>query len=152
MAKLIVVLIVALMLEAVGVVLLDRGIEEIGGLKKISASELWRSVKAAMANRAIWLGLLFEAGFFGCLVFMMSRHDVSLIWPLTGLSMVVTTLAARFMRHEDISSLRWSGVLLITLGAVLVGWSERNKSIRATPHLDKPAVSENVEQRDDRRG
>jgi drug/metabolite transporter (DMT)-like permease len=125
MAKLIVVLLVALVLEAIGVVLLDRGIEEIGGLKKISAPELWRSAKAAATNRSIWGGLLLEAGFFACLVFMMSRHDVSLIWPLTGLSMVFTTLAARFIRHEQVGYLRWSGIILITIGAVLVGWSQQ---------------------------
>jgi drug/metabolite transporter (DMT)-like permease len=131
MAKLIVILLVALVLEAVGVVLLDRGLQEIGGLRKFTSSEIWRVIKAGTVNRHIWLGMVFETGFFICLLIMISRHDVSLVWPLTGLSMVCTTLAARFLRHEDVGNLRWSGVILITIGAVLVGWSEHAK--RSSP-------------------
>jgi drug/metabolite transporter (DMT)-like permease len=58
------------------------------------------------------------------LMLLLRQHDVSLIWPLTSLGFVLTTLAARFIRHEEVPSLRWAGVALIVLGAGLVGWSE----------------------------
>jgi drug/metabolite transporter (DMT)-like permease len=50
-----------------------------------------------------------------------------LIWPLTSLGFVLTTLAAKYIRHENVSALRWSGVVLIVIGASLVGWSEKAK-------------------------
>ena len=55
------------------------------------------------------------------------RRDVSLIWPLTSLGFVITAIAAKFIRHEDITALRWGGVALIVAGAMLVAWSEKQK-------------------------
>jgi drug/metabolite transporter (DMT)-like permease len=74
------------------------------------------------------LGVAFEAAFFGVLLYLLSQKDVSLIWPLTSLGFVITAVAARFIRHEEVSALRWSGVAIIVIGAALVAWSERGKN------------------------
>ncbi len=58
---------------------------------------------------------------------MLKNWDVSLVWPLTSLGFVITTLAAKYLRHEEVTGLRWSGVLLIMMGAALVAWSEKVK-------------------------
>ena len=137
MAKLIGILLVFLVFEAVGVVFLDKGLHEIGEVRKVSAREILRIVGRGATNRYILLGVLFETIFFIGLLFMLSNWDVSLIWPLTSLGFVLTTLAAIFIRHETVSSLRWSGVVLIMLGASLVGWSEKRKDNQAP----KPAIS-----------
>jgi drug/metabolite transporter (DMT)-like permease len=50
------------------------------------------------------------------------------VWPLTSLGFVLTTLAAKYIRHEDVNAMRWAGVFLIMAGAVLVGYSEKLKS------------------------
>jgi uncharacterized membrane protein len=55
----------------------------------------------------------------------MSQGTVSFIWPLTSLGFVLTTLAARFVLHENVSVVRWGGVLLIMLGAGLITYSEK---------------------------
>src|SRR5512137_2283461 len=117
MLKFVLILIVGLILEAVGVVLLSQGLHEIGEVKRISAGEVGRIIARGATNRNVLLGVLFEAMFFGTLLFLLSQKDVSLIWPLTSLGFVITALAARFIRHEQISSLRWGGVALIVLGA-----------------------------------
>lgn len=133
MLKIILVLVVGLVLEAVGVVLLSHGLHEIGELKRVSAAEIMRLVGRGATNRYILLGVAFEAAFFGILLYLLSQKDVSLIWPLTSLGFVITALAAHFIRHEHISALRWSGVLLIVLGAGLVAWSEKTKPAPADP-------------------
>jgi drug/metabolite transporter (DMT)-like permease len=58
---------------------------------------------------------------------------VSLIWPLTSLGFVITALAARMVRHEEVSALRWTGVAIIVIGAALVAWSEQTKTKSAAP-------------------
>lgn len=133
MLKIILVLVVGLVLEAVGVVLLSHGLHEIGELKRVSAAEIMRLVGRGATNRYILLGVAFEAAFFGILLYLLSQKDVSLIWPLTSLGFVITAVAARFIRHEHISALRWSGVLLIVLGAGLVAWSEKTKPAPSAP-------------------
>src|SRR5260221_1908127 len=127
MAKLIVFLLFALTLEAVGVVLLSQGLRQIGDLQQITFGEVARVVGRGLVNSCILLGIVFEPIFFAALLIMLKNWDVSLIWPLTSLGFVLTTLAAKYIRHEDVTALRWSGVVSIMIGASLVGWSEKSK-------------------------
>jgi len=127
MLKLILILLIALVFEAIGVVLLSSGLKQIGDLQAITPVALKRLIVQGATNRNILLGVLFEAIFFAALLVLLAKADVSLIWPLTSIGFVLTTAAAKFIRHEEVSSLRWSGVILIMLGAALVGWSEKQK-------------------------
>ncbi|MGA3265905.1 MAG: EamA family transporter [Verrucomicrobiota bacterium] len=142
MTKLIVILLIGLVLEAVGVVCLSQGLHEIGGVKTFSTAEIGRIVARGAGNRNILLGILFEAVFFGALLYLLSQRDVSLVWPLTSLGFVITALAARLVRHEEISALRWTGVLIIVIGAALVAWSEQAKKPAAAPAAPLTTVTE----------
>ena len=125
MVRLVSVLVFGLFLEAVGVVLLSQGLKEQGELQKFAFDELLRFVQRALTNRHLLAGVALEAGFFGCLLFLMSHGDVSFVWPLTSLGFVLTTFAARFILHEPVSPLRWFGVFLIVLGAGTIIYTEK---------------------------
>jgi drug/metabolite transporter (DMT)-like permease len=127
MLKLILILLVALLFEAVGVVLLSAGLKQIGDLQGFNVPAIKRVLVEGATNRNILLGVLFEAIFFAALLVLLAKADVSLIWPLTSIGFVITTAAAKFIRHEEVTALRWSGVVLIMIGAALVGWSEKRK-------------------------
>ena len=142
MTKLLIILLAALVVEAVGVVFLSQGLHEIGEAKRVSISELGRLITRGASNRSMLLGVAFEAVFFGGLLYLLSQRDVSLIWPLTSLGFVITALAAKFIRHEEISALRWSGVALIVVGAALVAWSEKTKEKSAAPATVAKVVTE----------
>src|SRR6266850_5266479 len=133
MFKLIVILLVALIFEAVGVVLLSQGLKEIGEMEGITPAALKRVFVQGITNRKILLGVLFEAIFFAALLVLLARADVSLVWPLTSLGFLFTTMAAKIISHEHVSVLRWSGVILIVIGALLVGWSEKQKKEHRRP-------------------
>jgi drug/metabolite transporter (DMT)-like permease len=126
MARLLTILFFALIFEAIGVVFLSRGLKQIGELQEVSVAGVARLVAAGVTNRHIVLGVFFEALFFVGLLMLMSKADVSFVWPLTSLSFVVTTIAAKIYLHEQVSPLRWSGVCLIMMGAALISWTERN--------------------------
>ena len=66
-----------------------------------------------------------EALFFFCLLFLLSRADVSFVWPLSGLSFLFTTVAARFLLKEEVVPLRWFGVVLIVAGAMVIAYTEK---------------------------
>jgi len=136
MAKVILILLLALIFEAVGVVFLSKGLKEIGEVSRLSVAEVAGLIARGVRNPSLLLGVLFEAIFFGALLYLLSQRDVSLIWPLTSLGFVITAIAARLFLHEDVSWIRWSGVILIVLGAGLVTWSEKLK--------DQPARDSNV--------
>jgi len=130
MAKLLLILFIGLVFESAGVVLLKKGMTEVGGVKTISAGEILRVVKVGFTNIQILLGVLFEALFFGCLLILMSRSDISFLWPMTGMSFVFATFAAMLFLHEQVSMVRWAGVLLVMLGAALISYSEHSKEER----------------------
>lgn len=125
MVKFLIILLVALVLEAIGVVCISQGLKQIGDMERVSASEIWRVVRTGITNTSVLTGVFFEAMFFVGLLILMSRNDVSFIWPLTSLGFVITTLAAKFYLHEQVPIMRWAGVALIVLGAGLISWTEQ---------------------------
>jgi drug/metabolite transporter (DMT)-like permease len=127
MAKLLLILFVGLLFEATGVVLLKKGMTQVGEVKSINLTEVIRIVRCGVTNPAILLGVFFEALFFISLLVLISRNDISFLWPLTALSFVMTTLAALFFLHENVSPARWAGVIFIMLGAALISYSEHSK-------------------------
>jgi len=139
MTKLIVILLLGLLFEAVGVVFLSQGLHEIGEVKTVSPTEISRIIVRGVTNWNILLGTLLEAIFFGVLLYLLSQRDVSLIWPLTSLGFVLTALAARMVRHEEVSALRWVGVIIIVIGAALVAWSEHAKNQPASLSIEAAA-------------
>ncbi len=127
MSKIITILLIALVLEAVGVVYLSAGLKQIGEVQQISVGEIGRIIGRGAANKNILLGVLFETVFFGALLYLLSQRDVSLIWPLTSMGFVITALAAKFVLREEISWVRWVGVVCIVIGAGIITWSEKMK-------------------------
>jgi multidrug transporter EmrE-like cation transporter len=141
MAKVLIVLLGALIFEAIGVVLLSRGLKQLSPMDTVHFAGLIDLVRRGITNPNILLGVAFEAVFFVMLLYLLSQRDVSLIWPLTSLGFVLTAFAARWILHEQVSWVRWGGVLLIVCGATLVSYSELLKP-RPTPShpLTPPAV------------
>ena len=140
MTKLVLFLLCALVLEAIGVVLLSKGLKQIGELQSYTAVEIGRLIGRGATNPWILLGTALETAFFVMLLVLLKRNDVSLIWPLTSLGFVLTALTARFINHETVSPLRWAGVVLIVIGAGLVAWSEKAKE-RAARQAEAANVS-----------
>ena len=140
MTKILIILLFALSVEAVGVVFLSKGLKQIGEVQIISAREIGRIIAKGSTNANILAGVALEAAFFGALLYLLSQRDVSLIWPLTSLGFVITAIAAKFILKEEISSVRWAGVALIMIGAALVSYSEKDKPKPPASVLPTPAV------------
>ncbi|MDQ6632664.1 MAG: EamA family transporter [Verrucomicrobiota bacterium] len=138
MTKIIIILLIALVFEAVGVVFLSGGLKEIGELKQVNVSAIAQLIKRGATNGKILLGILFEAIFFGALLYLLSQRDVSLIWPLTSLGFVITAVAAKIFLHEQVSPVRWIGVGLIVLGAAFVSYGEKSKDQKSS---ERPALN-----------
>ncbi|HUA64651.1 MAG TPA: EamA family transporter [Alphaproteobacteria bacterium] len=127
MVKLILILLVGLVFESAGVVLLKKGIMQVGAVQAVTTAEVVRVVKAGASNPQILLGVFFEALFFLCLVILMAKSDISFLWPLTALSFVFATFAAIIFLGESVSLVRWIGVVLIVIGAAFISYSQHIK-------------------------
>jgi drug/metabolite transporter (DMT)-like permease len=128
MVKLLLILIVGLFFESAGVILLKKGMIHLGEMQSITVPEILRVAKAGAFNPQILLGVFFEALFFLCLVILMSKSDISFLWPLTALSFVFATFAAIIFLGESVSPVRWIGVTLIVIGAAFISYSQHTKN------------------------
>ncbi len=137
MLKLLLILLIGLVFESTGIVLLKKGINQVGEVKVTDVSTALRVLKTAVTNTQILLGVFFEALFFAALLILMSKSDISVLWPLTALSFVFATFAAILFLHEQVSPARWAGVVLIMIGAALITYSEQSKP---KPGSASPAV------------
>jgi drug/metabolite transporter (DMT)-like permease len=144
MTRIIAILLVALVVEAVGIVFLGAGLKEIKRPAALNASGIAQLLKSGATNRNLLVGVFLEAVFFAALLYLLSQRDVSFVWPLTSLGFIITTLAARFILHEQVHAIRWSGVLLIVLGACLVTWSEARKSPEPPDANSSPAPLKSI--------
>jgi drug/metabolite transporter (DMT)-like permease len=142
MTKVLSILLVALVFEAIGVVFLSRGLKEIGEVREVNLGEILGLVRRGAGNPSVMTGIAMEAIFFGALLIPAFATDVSLIWPLTSLGFVITALAARWILREEVSWLRWGGVSLIVLGACLVSYSELVKTKRLEGPSQPPAQAD----------
>src|SRR2546427_6266900 len=142
MAKLLLILLIGLVFESAGVVLLKKGMAQIGDVGTFSPANVARILKSGATNAYILAGVLFEALFFASLLVLMSKSDISFLWPMTGLSFVFATFAAIWFLGEQVSLIRWAGVVLIMIGAALISYSEQSKPKPSPPPVRARGASQ----------
>ena len=144
MTKILIILFVAFSFEAIGVITLKKGIDLIHAqfTERKPSMTRWKNtlhlVGDWFTNRQVLIGLLLETIFFILLQYLLAQRDVSFVWPLTALSYVLTTLAAKFILNEQVNATRWGGVALIIIGAVLISYGEYRKE--GPPDMETKSV------------
>ncbi len=78
------------------------------------------SVASIFSNPFILLGLLCAFLSMASWIFVLSRADVSVAFPVSAaIAFVVIALAAHFIFGETITIVRWIGIFIIAVGIVL---------------------------------
>ncbi len=111
---------------AAGDSLLSRGMKEVGN---ISFQHL-PTLVSAISNPWVLMGILLLLGFFASYMTALSWADLTYVLPATSLGYVLLALIARFLLHEQISTTRWLGIVLISAG---VGFVTRGPELTHVP-------------------
>lgn len=122
MTRVMVVILVATALVAVGEILLSAGMKQVGR----EGHEGLRIVLAAGSNPLVWGGVALSAAFFGMYLLTLSWADISFVMPFTALSYLFVAIMASLWLNEQVTPARWIGTLLIVLGVVIIGLGERS--------------------------
>ncbi len=102
-------ILICVTLGAAGQLCLKRGVgnQQLSGLL---------AILAAFRNPYVVLGFL-SYGLSSLLwLAVLSRTDLSFAYPLVSISYLGTVLGAAIFFHEEVSLIRWAGVLLICAG------------------------------------
>jgi len=115
-------LLIALMVwfGAWGDILLSKGMKQIGHVSFSSARLIGAAAAHTFASRMIWLGIGSLLAFFVCYMIVLSWADYSFVSPASATSYAVVALLGWIVLGEVVSDVRWLGILVISLGVLLV--------------------------------
>jgi uncharacterized membrane protein len=118
--RIIALLAVAIVSQAVGNVLLSQGMKLITGESQLTWSN-WVSIfLQAVQSPSILFGVGFYVIFFVLFAAALSRADLSFVLPAISSEVVINVACADYFLNETVSSIRWIGALLISIGVALV--------------------------------
>lgn len=104
----------------IGDLMLKRGMLQIGAVQ-VSVEGIKHAFRLTVTNGTIWLGILFLFGFMISYMTVVSWADYSYVMPAGAFGYALLTLLAVIFLHENVSVERWTGVILICVGVLLVG-------------------------------
>jgi len=122
--KTILVLIPAIFAQAAGNVFLSTRMKEIGG------SSWFPLLPRVVESPTLWLGIFLLIISFVLFASALSWADLSFVVPAVSAEVVLNVVFANYFLREVVSLTRWTGVLFISIGVVLVLRSERQKARR----------------------
>jgi drug/metabolite transporter (DMT)-like permease len=112
--------------NAFGDIALSRGMKNLGAVNLTSPGVVWVTFLHVISNGMIWLGIASMLAFFFCHLLLFSWADYSYVMPTTAANYVVVPLLGLLLLHETVGFTRWVGIAIISVGVILVGWTEPN--------------------------
>ncbi|ODT79394.1 hypothetical protein ABS71_01100 [bacterium SCN 62-11] len=73
-----------------------------------------------LVHGPLWLALLLLLGHFASWFFLLSRTELSVIMPFTGIYYIFNAVLVERQLGESVGSQAWMGTFLISLGVLLV--------------------------------
>lgn len=132
MLKTIVVMLMAVTAGTVGDLLLAKGMKELGDLSTMNLRGIMEVMLRAMTEWKIVVGTAMLALFFFLWLAVLSWEDLSVALPLQALNYVLVALLAKYLLHEQVSPLRWAGIIMVCVGVMLITKSSADTKQPAT--------------------
>ena len=121
-------LIVSVVFAIAGQLTLKSAMEEVGRIGAREVSAAGETIKRAVKQPRLWIGLtLFGISALFWLV-VLSRVPLSVAYPFVGISYILIVGFSRVFLNEQVPTLRWIGVVVVALGIAIVGLSFRRAS------------------------
>ena len=116
---LIALILLSVVLAAVAQLTLKHGMDQVAagtGVLRFDAE----SVRDVVTTPAVWAGLVLFGFSAAVWLAVLSRASLSFAYPFASLTYVLIVLADRFVLDQEVPALRYTGVVCIVVGIVLV--------------------------------
>ena len=118
-------LVVSVVFAVAGQFTLKSAMNEVGRIGATEIAAAGDTIIRTLKEPRLWLGLtLFGISALFWLV-VLSRVDLSVAYPFVGLSYIIVVLFSRLFLNEQVTALRWLGVVVVAVGIAIVGLSFR---------------------------
>ena len=104
----------------VGDILLAKGMKEMGDISAMNLRGILNAAYQALTNPKLIFGTAMLAIFFFLWLAVLSWEDLSVALPMQALNYVLVAFLAQFYLGEHVSPLRWTGIVLVCLGVMLI--------------------------------
>lgn len=111
-----------------GDVLLSKGMKRVGPLSSWAPADIVAFFRIAFASSTVWLGIGSLFTFFIAYMLVLSWADFSYVQPASSVAYGVVAFLGYGILRENVSIVRWVGILVICMGVFVVG----NTSPRTT--------------------
>jgi len=120
MLKTIIVMLIAITAGTIGDILLAKGMKELGDLSAMNLRTILDTVVRALTNPKLMFGTAMLAVFFFLWLAVLSWEDLSVALPMQALNYVLVAVLAKYYLHEQVSPLRWAGIVLVSIGVMMI--------------------------------
>lgn len=122
MIKTIGLILITVSLSVFAQVMLKAGVNSLGKISFVGPNFLV-TFKSLLINPLVALGFVTYALSALFWLLILTRVELSFAYPMMGLSFVLLTFVSVFFLGEQVSLIRWAGVLVIVLGVYLISRS-----------------------------
>ncbi|HTY12808.1 MAG TPA: EamA family transporter [Candidatus Omnitrophota bacterium] len=114
------ILVVSVLLAVIGQLLMKQGMNQFG---TFPVTQLLQKLIPMIFNPWVFAGLVSFAFSSVFWLVVLSRLNLSLVYPMVSLAYVVVAFASIVFFKETISITRWLGILVICFGVLLISRS-----------------------------
>ena len=118
--KIYAVLALAVLAQATGNVFLSKGMKYVASAGRQADIAFLSAPLDAVTNPMIWIGVALSIVFYVLFTVALSWTDLSFVLPVISAEVVVNVAFADYFLNEPVSAVRWTGVMLIAVGVILV--------------------------------
>lgn len=141
MLKTIIVMLLAITAGTIGDILLTKGMREIGDLSAMNLRAIMDAALRALTSPKLMFGTAMLAVFFFLWLAVLSWEDLSVALPMQALNYVLVAILAKYMLNEQVTPLRWAGIILVCIGVMMITSSstsdaQQNKAVVEISHAD----------------
>ncbi len=105
-------------------ILMKKGVLRTG-ISSITAATFGDFAARSMSSGLLWLGILVLVLNFFLWIAILYKVDLSIAMPVGSSSYIFIPIAAMVFLHEQVSVLRWLGIIAIVLGIHFVSRSRK---------------------------
>lgn len=116
-------LLICILLASVGQIALKKGMSQLDHIESISVLSNPATAIAVFENFYIICGILIYIIAAFLWLGALSTLDVSFMYPMLSLAYLITAVFALVFLGENITFIRWAGILLVTVGCILIAES-----------------------------
>jgi drug/metabolite transporter (DMT)-like permease len=109
-----------IVLSAICQVSLKTGMKQIDRIDSIGELAESNTILNIISNKYVMGGMILYLLSSILWLTGLSNLDLSLMYPLTSLVIVITTIAAYLLLEENITMIRWAGIALVVIGCIVI--------------------------------